>query len=676
MRSLKSYFSPPHYARSPTNSTPKKSAIESEEARVSSSPLSDPPPSSIATTSTPVPDTPGGPGAQLNASLSKSLHEGSTIPPTREESFLSIGSTTTSSITDNTSQRIVKGGKEIVISSDGEDTDSLGDDLDDPSTLFAPISKKSSKHEPIVKKPNRADKAYLAKLTAPKQYKNSLASLVHDALDDNEIEAKVAQVKASFQKTDSKSAASRHTKDKPVLSEDLLKSALGDAKDDQHEDPKMQRVVDAARRTEALEKEPTFWFFDKGSAKPANQVFPMDAFPPGSSLSAIREPESRARMIQSGILEFASSLGRLPDEFILWAFKSIPVEPREELRKAYCRIFVNTPAECIQSQIHPEDIDYLFLQLGARTQALDLTTNVVAEEPDDDRKIDQRASLVSVLGLLQDASDLFSVEVRAHAVHILLRISLDDLVTKDYTIHSRLQSALAALLENVTEAEIDDMEHRLGTTIYDTVKPPKLQSRMIQHILPTSPWISLLRYRLSVSFLLQNPTPLTEPIEEVLDFSRLAEIIHDPRFQISIKSGQEAEIDYGDLLALVQLLEVVINSTLYDLSDKRLDTEKEFIAAIDQLAAHLKANFSSMKGSGASHMKRMLSKGALELVYCRLLYSVRPKLPPKRTIFETYSHDGNDINTYFNRKVVKENGMGTNVGDITQMPIRGHDHME
>jgi hypothetical protein len=60
---------------------------------------------------------------------------------------------------------------------------------------------------------------------------------------------------------------------------------------------------------------------------------------------------------------------------------------------------------------------------------------------------------------------------------------------------------------------------------------------MIQHILPTSPWISLLRYRLAVSFLLQEPTPLTEPVEEVLDLKRLTHIIRDPRFQININIG-------------------------------------------------------------------------------------------------------------------------------------------
>lgn len=51
----------------------------------------------------------------------------------------------------------------------------------------------------------------------------------------------------------------------------------------------------------------------------------------------------------------------------------------------------------------------------------------------------------------------FSVGVRAHASHILLRISLDNSLAQDYTIHAKLQSALTALLENVPEVDIDEM---------------------------------------------------------------------------------------------------------------------------------------------------------------------------------------------------------------------------
>ncbi|KAJ5973218.1 hypothetical protein N7481_010428 [Penicillium waksmanii] len=624
-------------------------------------------------------------------------------PSAREKSFQSIDSTVPPSTLDSSSQRIIKGGKEIVISSDGEDTDSISD-LDDPSTLFSSTPKPESKKGPTVSKPTRSGKSHLAHLTAQKRYKNNLDDIVLDAVDDNEIEAKVAEVKASLARSNGERAASKHARDSTAISEGMLASALGDTQDE--DGPGLQRLLNAVRRTEALDQGRVWRFFDQVPTTPARLEFPKDHFPPGSNLAALREPEPRVRMIQSGILEWASSLAHLPNEFILWLFWSIPTEPREEIRKAFCRIIVNTPPKCIQSHIHPNDIDSLFRQLGAKPQALDLSSVVVEDladrktcfspdpqwaheyanflqlESPSGSQFKDRPILLSIFSLLQDASELssghnspysrFSLDVRAHAIHILLRISLDNSLTQDFTIRARLQSALTALLENVSEAEIDDMERQLGRALYDTVKDPQFQCRMIQHILPTSPWISLLRYRLAVSFLLQEPTPLTGPLEEVLDLKRLSHIIRDPRFQMNINNGKDAEYDFGELIALTQLLEVALNTTLYDLRYKEKNTEKEFNAAIDQLASQLKTNFSSMKESGASHLKRMLAKGALETLHYRLVYSVRSKPPPKKTPFEAYAKEGKGINSYFNKKVAGDTG-GTN-GDTTQIPIRGHDH--
>ncbi|KAJ5764625.1 hypothetical protein N7533_003306 [Penicillium manginii] len=646
----------PSYSPISTGLTPeKKRSHKVDDSLQVSSPLSDPPPSSSisfqgfsAPTPTPIPDSPNGPDAQLHASLSRTLSDNPLRSSAREESFQSTDSTVPPSTLDSSSsQRIIKGGKEIVISSDGEDTDSISD-LDDPSTLFS--STPEPKKEPT------------------KKYKNNIDDIVHDAVDDTEIEAKVAEVKAGLARSNGERATSKPARDNTAISERMLSSALGDT---QEEDGSgLQRLLNAVRRTEALDHDRVWRFFDQVPTTPARLQFPNGHFPPGSKLAALREPESRVRMIQSGILEWASSLGRLPNEFILWLFWSVPTEPREEIRKAFCRIIVNTPPKCIQSHIHPDHIDSLFQQLGAKPQALDLS-NVVEESADQspsDSHFKDRPILLSVFSLLQDASELFSLDVRAHAIHILLRISLDNSLTQDFTIHTKLQSALTALLEHVSEAEIDDMERQLGTALYDTVKDPQFQCRMIQHILPTSPWISLLRYRLAVSFLLQEPTPLTEPVEEVLDLKRLTHIIRDPRFQININIGTraESESDYGELIALTQLLEVALNSTLYDLRYKEQDTEKEFNAAIDKLASQLKTNFSSMKECGASHLKRMLAKGALETLHYRLVYSVRSKPPPKKTPFQIHAKEGTSINSYFNKK---DTG-GTN-GDTTRIPIRG-----
>lgn len=289
----------PLFARTPTGLTPEQKRVGEVEdfPQVSSSPLSDPPPSSNISfqgfstpTPTPIPETPAsatpnGPGAQLHESLSRTLSNNPSKPSTREESFQSTDSTVPSSTLDRSSQRIIKGGKEVVISSDGEDTDSISD-LDDPSTLFSSTPKPLSKKEPTVSKPTRSGKSHLALLTAQKTYKNNLDDIVHDAVDDNEIEAKVAQVKASFARSNDERAAFKHARDSAAINESMLTSALGDTQEEDRTG--LQRLLNAVRRTEAFDQGRVWRFFDQIPTTPAKLDFPKDLFPPGSNLAALR----------------------------------------------------------------------------------------------------------------------------------------------------------------------------------------------------------------------------------------------------------------------------------------------------------------------------------------------------------------------------------------------------
>lgn len=258
-------------------------------------------------------------------------------------------------------------------------------------------------------------------------------------------------------------------------------------------------------------------------------------------------------------------------------------------------------------------------------------------------------------------------------------------------IRSELQSALNALLERVPEASIEEMvcgqavsyelrllnqDRRICATVFETVKEIQFQSRMMQHILPTSTWISLLRYRLTVAFLLQDPGPLTEPPEKVLDLKRLTVLLtRDERFNMKLQKSKD-DYDYSDLSAACVLLDVVVNTGLYDLEYKQADTAKEFDAVIDQLAAQIKIIFSSIADTGASHLKRMLAKEALEALHYRVIYSVRSKPPPKKTLFQTYAKENRNIMTFFQRvnKDPSEETTSSSVDapDGTAMPIRGH----
>lgn len=198
---------------------------------------------------------------------------------------------------------------------------------------------------------------------------------------------------------------------------------------------------------------------------------------------------------------------------------------------------------------------------------------------------------------------------------------------------------------------------------------------MLQLILPTSPWISLLRYRLAVAFLLQIPEPLTEPPVKVLDLKRLTVFLaRDERFNLKHQKSK-GDYDYGDLSATCMLLDIVVNTSLYDIQYKQAETAREFDAAVDKLAAQIKNIFSSIEDTGASHLKRMLAKEALEALHYRVIYSVRSQPPPKKTLFKTYAREYSDIRDFAKKFAIDTNRKGTpesvDESGSTAMPIRG-----
>lgn len=179
-----------------------------------------------------------------------------------------------------------------------------------------------------------------------------------------------------------------------------------------------------------------------------------------------------------------------------------------------------------------------------------------------------------------------------------------------------------------------------------------------------------------MAFLLQDPAPLTEPPEKVLDLKRLTVFLAgDRRFNMKLQKSKD-DYDYGELSAACVLLEIVVNTGLYDLEYKQPDTAKEFDAIIDQLAGQIKKIFSSIEDTGASHLKRMLAKEALEALHYRVIYSVRSKPPPKKTLFQSHARDDGNIKAFFQRFTADPTEKGpsapVDTPDGTAMPIRGH----
>ena len=67
-------------------------------------------------------------------------------------------------------------------------------------------------------------------------------------------------------------------------------------------------------------------------------------------------------------------------------------------------------------------------------------------------------------------------------------------------------------------------------------------------------------------------------------------------------------------------------------------------------------------------MKRTLAKGALEALHYRVVYSVRTKPPPKRSLFEIVK-----LNEVPAQPKMTSIWKGVKVEKDTEMPIRPHD---
>ncbi|KAL4794913.1 hypothetical protein BDV19DRAFT_181304 [Aspergillus venezuelensis] len=653
-RKLTSWFKKPDFAVTAEDSRPE---LPTEDpALPQSSPLTDL--SQILPSDISTPDTSGGPSSQLNRSLIRAAAEPVETQPAPNLSFQSTGTGASFS----SSQRTIKNGKEVVISSDGEESDSAGS-LEDADELLAKFLT-PSKPAPAQSEPSCREEGYSTlrtgkiskprnKPSAPKTYKNSLNSLVTQAKSDTETEAGAARLKASLE-------AESARKNAPLKPSNLQESVLASAVDDGNDNSVgMQRLLDAVRRTEAFDVPKTWSFFDLQTPLPPAPDFPRECVCPGTYLATVRETDSRERAFHSGIIDFALSRGFLPDELVKWIFHAIPSEPRESLRHAYSRSLKRIPAARIKALIHPDDIDTLFWQLSARPEALALTGAI---EPDAQPEIPEsrpqhHTALLSVLDVFRDAANLFADDTRDRILSIILRLTLDVSLTRNPTLCSAIDRTIISVLDAVTDGAADQLANNICNLAHATLKDAELQSRLLEHIVPVNDWIATLRHRLAYIFLLDDPLVNHSSEDRKSEVIRIINHLRNPRYNVKrYKRQDQPEYDYGELRALTTFLDIIIDSGWSETKFPDRDAENEFNNAIDLLAERVKKIFSAIEDSGASHLKRTVAKEALESLHYRIVYTARTMPRPKKSFFEPYEREekNSKIINYFESKKDKQ----------------------
>lgn len=163
--------------------------------------------------------------------------------------------------------------------------------------------------------------------------------------------------------------------------------------------------------------------------------------------------------------------------------------------------------------------------------------------------------------------------------------------------------------------------------IYRTVIDTTLRLQLLQSIPALPPRLTFLRQRLALAFFFQDARLLNKQPEESVNLVIIAQHLQDPQFAIN------SATDYAEIAATIAILSIGIDCGDPPSQPCTKQEEIAFNKAVDNLALKIKAMFTQINDTGASHMKRTEAKETLEAFHSRLLFAVRTKPPPKKSIF-------------------------------------------
>lgn len=239
------------------------------------------------------------PGIQLRESLLASMKD-SPEDGTPQQSFQNARTMGDSSIggSFNSLRRVMKSGEEVIMGSDGDDTDSIGS-LEDVESL---IMESTVPKNDVAEKKELKNSSFIARtgprfrynsktnifgipdISVPK-YKNTLDLLVSQTVEDRKTEESVARTKAAYETEFPRTGGQAHEGQKASeVNEDMLRSAAGDMDDDYG----LSRVVGAVQRTNGYDRPKLWSAFDNQAGIPDKPEFPRDAIVQESYLAILR----------------------------------------------------------------------------------------------------------------------------------------------------------------------------------------------------------------------------------------------------------------------------------------------------------------------------------------------------------------------------------------------------
>lgn len=376
------------------------------------------------------------------------------------------------------SQRVVKNGEVVIRNSDDEsDSDSSLEELDD---LLLLESRKTQREPscPELQLPstsrniNAVDRRRISRrrrtktdtVIVPlnsdlpvqaKRYKFDLETLAKHKKQEDASTENFSRASAMFRSLDQQTVSAAGAPGTASTIGPLDATFIDLVMKEHGDDDELSRLKAAIQRTEALNHDKMWSFFDEQAEEPLPEQAEFPVSEDDYLGRILGKTFSRQQAFLSGYVGEFAMKERLPEEILLWIMDAICLEPRDDLRYSYSAILTDASKD-LASILSPKRIDILFRNIGATAKALDIEGPV-----DPCLKFSQsmeavsRPNLLSILDLFQNLASNLSTETRMHVICTLCRLALDHSVANNCHIIGAIEDAFASLFESIPQQNLD-----------------------------------------------------------------------------------------------------------------------------------------------------------------------------------------------------------------------------
>lgn len=312
------------------------------------------------------------------------------------------------------------------------------------------VSKRQNRGRPA-KRPSEVESSLLA---IPK-YKFSIGVLAEQRKQYEESRDSVAKANSLLEarKHLQETENSQKLENTARLDADLIGKLMNDRADEDDS----TRLKMAIERTEALQYEKSWSFFEGDSQDPSSERIQFPTVQDECLAALFRTTSSRQQAFLNGHIGVYVMRNSLPEELLMWITDVICLESRDDLRISYTTVLKNA-ARLLTPLLAPSRIDTLFRRLGASAVALNFERAVVPKAVISQSIEDSscsRPNLLSLLQVLRDVACHLCPESRMHAIRISCRLVLDRNIVNSHNLIFLVEETLENLISSIPERDYE-----------------------------------------------------------------------------------------------------------------------------------------------------------------------------------------------------------------------------